>query len=66
MSDLRAWGVETHSVNRVDGDRRHLLWDHEPGESFHYRLFRTRRACRAAAMAVVPVPHPTSRTWAWP
>ncbi len=47
MSDLRAWAVEYHSRNRVDGDRRHLVWDHEPGEMFCYRLFRTRLECRA-------------------
>ena len=43
---LLAWAVEWHSVNS-DGNRRHLVWDHESGEPFCYRLFRTRRECRA-------------------
>jgi hypothetical protein len=47
VADLTAWAVECHSVNRVDGDRRFLVWDHEPGEMFCYRLFRTRFECRA-------------------
>jgi hypothetical protein len=44
---LRAWAVEVHCRNRLDGDRRHLMWDHEPSEPFCYRLFRTRQECRA-------------------
>ena len=47
MSDLRAWAVEFHERTRRDGDTRFLLWDHERGEPFCYRLFRTRRECRA-------------------
>ena len=43
---LRAWAVECHSVNRLDGDRRHLVWSPEPGPGA-FRLFRTRRECRA-------------------
>lgn len=35
------WAVEWHSVNRLDGDRRHLIWEFPP------RLFYTRRECRA-------------------
>jgi len=40
---LLAWAVEWHSVNVLDGDRRHLVWD--PHDRFH--LFPTRRECRA-------------------
>jgi hypothetical protein len=40
---LLAWAVEWHSDNRLDGNRRHLVWD--PHDRF--RLFRTRRECRA-------------------
>ena len=43
MSDLRAWAVEWHTRNRLDGDLRKLVWD--PRD--RYRLFRTRRECRA-------------------
>jgi len=43
---LLAWAVEWHSVNRLDGDRRHLQWSPESGPG-DFRLFRTRRACRA-------------------
>jgi hypothetical protein len=42
---LRAWAVEWHSVNRLDGDRRHLQWRPEPGPGA-FRLFRYRRECR--------------------
>lgn len=35
------WGVEWHSRNRLDGYRRHLVWDEE------VRLFRTRKLARA-------------------
>lgn len=43
---LAAWAVEFHSVNHLDGDRRHLVWNPEPGPGA-FRLFRTRRECRA-------------------
>ena len=43
---LTAWAVEWHSRNRLDGERRHLQWHPEPGPGA-YRLFRTRRECRA-------------------
>ncbi len=46
MAELRAWAVEWHSVNRLDGDQRHLAWMPEPGPGA-FRLFRTRRECRA-------------------
>jgi hypothetical protein len=45
-ADLRAWAVEWHSVNRLDGVQRYLFWDHDLGP-FVYTLFRTRRECRA-------------------
>jgi hypothetical protein len=45
MSDLRAWAIEWHSVNRLDGDRRDLTW--EPFPDHHFHLFRTRREARA-------------------
>jgi len=43
---LLAWGIEWHTRNRVDGDQRHLIWAPEPGPGA-FRLFRTRRECRA-------------------
>jgi hypothetical protein len=43
---LLAWAVEWHSVNVLDGNRRHLIWNPEPGPGA-FRLFRTRRECRA-------------------
>ena len=45
MSDLRAWAVEGHSRNRVDGDDRHLQW--RPNGEPHFILFQTRREARA-------------------
>jgi len=44
--NLMAWAVEWHSRNRLDGDTRRLQWHPEAGPG-EYRLFRTRRACRA-------------------
>jgi hypothetical protein len=46
VSDLRAWAVEWHSWNRLDGHQRHLVWDYgtHPGA---FKLYRTRRECRA-------------------
>lgn len=44
--ELRAWAVEWHSKNRLDGDRRHLVWTPETGPGA-FRLFRTRAECRA-------------------
>ena len=38
---MKAWGIEWHSHNHLDGEQRHLLWP-EPC----YRLFRTRQECR--------------------
>ena len=35
---MKAWGVQWHSNNRLDGDQRYLMWT---------PLFRTRRECRA-------------------
>jgi len=43
---LVAWAVEWHSRNRLDGDRRYLMWQPEPGPGA-FRLFRTRRECRS-------------------
>jgi hypothetical protein len=40
------WGVEWHTTNKVDGDRRDLIWDGHPPHVFPH-LFRTRRECRA-------------------
>jgi hypothetical protein len=40
------WAVEWHSVNAVDGDRRHLQWDNTFEHTFPH-LFRTRRECAA-------------------
>jgi hypothetical protein len=42
---VNAWAVLWHSRNRLDGDSRHLIWDLR--ECGAYRLFRTRRECRA-------------------
>jgi len=36
------WGVEWHSVNRLDGDTRHIMWDQGKPLFFH-----TRREARA-------------------
>ena len=36
------WAGEWHSVNRLDGDKRHILYD-----DLTPKLFRTRRECRA-------------------
>jgi hypothetical protein len=44
---LTAWAVEWHSVNRLDGDQRHLIWDYGTGAGAGFRLFRTRRETRA-------------------
>lgn len=41
---MRAWAVEWHSVNRLDGDMRYLYWPEGPQ---HWQLFPTRRECRA-------------------
>ena len=46
VTDLRAWAVLFHCRNRLDGDRRFLMWNPEPGPGA-FRLFRTRRECRA-------------------
>ena len=43
---MNAWAVEWHDHNRVEGCQRHLQWSPETGPG-DYRLFRTRRACRA-------------------
>ena len=43
---MNAWAVEWYSVNRLDGETRRLQWCPESGPG-DYRLFRTRRACRA-------------------
>ena len=34
---MKAWGVQWHSRNRLDGDRRHLMWS---------PLFHNRREAR--------------------
>jgi len=41
-----AWAVEWRSRNRLDGEKRHLIWAPEAGPG-NYRLFRTRAACRS-------------------
>lgn len=42
----RLWAPEWHSVNRLDGDTRYLMWRPAPGGPLP-ALFRTRRECRA-------------------
>jgi hypothetical protein len=37
-ADMKAWAVQWHSRNRLDGDSRFLMWT---------PLFRNRRECRA-------------------
>jgi len=45
-ADLRAWAVEWHSKNRLDGNRRHLIWGHDHTKPGFFRLFRTRAEAR--------------------
>ncbi len=46
--ELRAWGVQWYSRNRVDGESRHLQWQPVPdGCPGDFILFRTRAQCRA-------------------
>ena len=45
--ELQAWGIEWHSRNRLDGDRRYLIWDRAAGDTGFFHLFRTRASCRA-------------------
>jgi hypothetical protein len=44
--ERRGWCVEWHSVNKLDGDVRHLCWDNTTEHAFPH-LFRTRAECRA-------------------
>ena len=39
----KGWGIEWHSVNRLDGQQRHVMWE-GPGRPF---FFSTRRNARA-------------------
>lgn len=44
MSELRAWGVEWHSRNLLDGEQRYLQW--RPSGEPNFTLFQTRREAR--------------------
>jgi hypothetical protein len=40
------WAAEWRSVNRLDGERRHVIYEQSERGTFP-ALFRTRRECRA-------------------
>jgi hypothetical protein len=45
--DLAAWAIEWRSQNKLDGETRHIVWQHVPGlGQCDFRLFPTRKRCK--------------------